>query len=152
MIKNQVGQSSLSLARIQTEDKPVPTYYKKCQNPDDPKNFPISLSFQRMEKDRQMMTAELLDLLVRMTPPSHRLELVVDNNNGLETAKAVITANSHVKRSLADLRADLAVLEFESKLLSRLLYKLHNRFRNDRGYKALRILEKSGKCVCKETV
>jgi hypothetical protein len=101
-----------------------------------------------MEKDRQIMTAELLDLLVRMTPPSPKLEVVVDNNNeGLETAKVVISANSHVKRRLADLRADLAVLEFELKLLSRLLYKLHNRFRNDRGYKALRILEKSGKSV-----
>ncbi len=98
------------------------------------------------------MTAELLDLLVRMTPPSHRLEVVADNNNcGLATAKVVISANSHVKQRLADLRADLAVLEFECKLLSRLLYKLHNRFRNDRGYKALRILEKSGKCVFKES-
>ncbi len=94
------------------------------------------------------MTAELLDLLVRMTPPSPRLEVVADNNNGgLETAKVVIGANSHVKQRLADLRADLAVLEFELKLLSRLLYKLHNRFRNDRGYKALRMLEKSGKSV-----
>jgi hypothetical protein len=111
----------------------------------------LSLSFQRMEKDRQMMTAELLDLLVRMTPPSHRLEVVVDNNNeGLETAKVVISANSHVKRRLADLRADVNVLEFELKLLSRLLYKLHNRFRNDRGYKALRMLEKSGKCVLRD--
>ncbi len=94
-----------------------------------------------------MMTAELLDLLVRMTPPSHRLEVVDNNNEGLEMSKAVITANSHVKRRLADLRADLAVLEFELKLLTQLLYKLHNRFRNDRGYKALRILEKSGE-VC----
>jgi hypothetical protein len=110
-------------------------------------NLPISLSFQRMEKDRQTMTAELLNLLVQMTPPSHKLEVVADNNNGLETAKIVISANSHVKRRLADLRADLAVLEFELQLLSRLLYKLHNRFRNDRGYKALRMLEKSGKSV-----
>ncbi len=94
------------------------------------------------------MTAELLELLIRMMPPSHRLEAVVDNNNeGLETAKVVIRANSHVKRRLADLRADLAVLEFELQLLRRLLYKLHNRFRNDRGYKAMRILEKSGKSV-----
>ncbi len=91
------------------------------------------------------MTAELLELLIRITPPSHRLEVVA--NNELETAKVVITANSHVKRRLAGLRADLAVLEFELQLLSRLLYKLHNRFRNDRGYKALRMLEKSGKCV-----
>ncbi len=99
------------------------------------------------------MTAELLDLLVRMTPPSPRLEVVVaDNNEGLETAKVVISANSQVKRRLADLRADLAVLVFELKLLTQLLYKLHNRFRNDRGYKALRILEKSGKSVFKETV
>ncbi len=93
------------------------------------------------------MTAELQELLVRMTPPSSKLEVVVDNNSGLETAKVVISANSHVKRRLADLRADLSVLEFELKLLSQLLYKLHNRFRNDRGYKALRILEKSGKSV-----
>merc|ERR1711872_201237 len=37
----------------------------------------------------------------------------------------------------------MRLMSFEKKLLSRLLYKHHNRFRNDRGYKALRILEKS---------
>ena len=36
------------------------------------------------------------------------------------------------------------LLKEESQLLDRILYKNHNRFRNDRGYKAIQILQKSG--------
>ena len=38
----------------------------------------------------------------------------------------------------------LKLLTIERVFLDRLLYKHHNRFRNDRGYKSLRILLKSG--------
>ena len=39
------------------------------------------------------------------------------------------------------------LLKEESQLLDRILYKNHNRFRNDRGYKAIQILQKSGTVI-----
>ena len=90
------------------------------------------------------MASELIGLFSRTPSPSLRLSEV---SSDLEAIKAIITANNGVKRVLTDLRAELVVLEFEVKLLRQLLFKLHNRFRNDRGYKALRILEKSGTLI-----
>ena len=95
-----------------------------------------------MENCLQTAAAELLSLLARTEPPAP--SLTVARDTGLDRTKAIISANTSLKRLLAEMSSHLTVLEFELKLLRQLLYKLHNRFRNDRGYKALRILEKSG--------
>ena len=95
-----------------------------------------------MENCLQTAAAELLGLLARTEPPAP--SLTVARDTGLDRTKAIISANTSLKRLLAEMSSHLTVLEFELKLLRQLLYKLHNRFRNDRGYKALRILEKSG--------
>jgi len=57
--------------------------------------------------------------------------------------KLVCISFSTMKSEMRILQKGMRLMSFEKKLLSRLLYKHHNRFRNDRGYKALRILEKS---------
>ena len=44
---------------------------------------------------------------------------------------------------IEEIEDDLNTLAGEFKLLSHILYKNHNRFRNDKGYKDLRMLEKT---------
>jgi hypothetical protein len=102
-----------------------------------------------MENCHQM-AADLLSLLVRTQQPFPNLMMA--RHLGLEDCKAIITANTGLKRLLVEINSQLSVIEFELKLLRQLLYKLHNRFHNDRGYKAMRILEKSGKFSFKEFI
>jgi len=60
-----------------------------------------------------------------------------------EQARTLARERWRAKDALVEMREDLCVLGEELKLLSQVLYKIHNRFRNDKGYKDLRMLEKS---------
>jgi len=60
-----------------------------------------------------------------------------------EQARTLARERWRAKDALVEVREDLCVLGEELKLLSQVLYKIHNRFRNDKGYKDLRMLEKS---------
>jgi hypothetical protein len=55
----------------------------------------------------------------------------------------IIRGVSLIKPKLGVCDKDLETFKFELKLLSQILYKNHNRFRNDKGYKDARMLEKS---------
>lgn len=57
--------------------------------------------------------------------------------------KTVIKWRTRVRMVLVEVKQDLSSMEEEVKLLTTNLYKNHNRFRNDKGYKTLRMLEKS---------
>jgi len=59
------------------------------------------------------------------------------------TLKKIIRAKWKIKSKFDDAEKDLGIVVEELKLLSQILYKNHNRFRNDKGYKDLRMLEKS---------
>ena len=61
----------------------------------------------------------------------------------VETLRRIIRAKWKAKSKTEEIQSDLNVLETEFKLFSHILYKNHNRFRNDKGYKDLRMLEKS---------
>ena len=49
----------------------------------------------------------------------------------------------NLKNKFGEIETSLGILAPELKLFSHILYKNHNRFRNDKGYKDLRMLEKS---------
>ena len=57
----------------------------------------------------------------------------------------IIRNINKIKPKLGFCDKDIATLKFELKLLTQILYKNHNRFHNDKGYKDLRMLEKSVK-------
>jgi len=59
--------------------------------------------------------------------------------------KRIIQLRWKLKDALEGFEGDLARLNEEGNLLSQVLYKIHNRFHNDPGYKDLRMLEKSTK-------
>jgi len=61
----------------------------------------------------------------------------------MDTLKKVIRAKWKVKSKFEDVKKDLGIITEELKLLSHILFKNHNRFRNDKGYKDLRMLEKT---------
>ena len=60
-----------------------------------------------------------------------------------ESLKAVIKSRTRIRSSEADNKKDIKILTEELKLLNTVLFKNHNRFRNDKGYKTLRMVEKS---------
>lgn len=55
----------------------------------------------------------------------------------------IIRSVNIIKPKLSSCETDITTLQFELKFLSQILYKNHNRFHNDKGYKDLRMLEKS---------
>ena len=57
--------------------------------------------------------------------------------------KTIIKSRSKIRTIEAESKDNLKILKDEYKLLNTLLYKNHNRFRNDKGYKTLRMIEKS---------
>jgi len=61
----------------------------------------------------------------------------------VENLRRLIGIKSKIKRNFGDIEKDLDILNSEFNLFSHILYKNHNRFRNDKGYKDLRMLEKS---------
>jgi len=65
-----------------------------------------------------------------------------------EQMKTVIKWRTRIRMVITELKDGLLQLEEELKLLTTLLYKNHNRFRNDKGYKTLRMLEKSCLRLC----
>ena len=63
---------------------------------------------------------------------------------GFETdAIKIIRAKGNARSKFEEAECDLGIVSEELKLFSKILYKNHNRFRNDNGYKDLRMLEKS---------
>ena len=48
-----------------------------------------------------------------------------------------------IKETLGAMKADLQIILEEEVLLNQVLYKIHNRFHNDRGYKDLRMFDKT---------
>jgi len=63
--------------------------------------------------------------------------------------KAIITSRTIVRNNLSEAKEVLPKLVEESKLMTTFLYKNHNRFRNDKGYKLTRMVEKSVQKVLK---
>eukprot|EP00090_Calanus_glacialis_P014103 TRINITY_DN22753_c0_g1_i1.p1 TRINITY_DN22753_c0_g1~~TRINITY_DN22753_c0_g1_i1.p1 ORF type:complete len:390 (+),score=108.14 TRINITY_DN22753_c0_g1_i1:37-1170(+) len=61
----------------------------------------------------------------------------------VEVLRKIIRAKWKARSKTEDIEDDLGTLADEFKLLSHILYKNHNRFRNDKGYKDLRMLEKT---------
>jgi len=61
----------------------------------------------------------------------------------LKSLNNLIGVRGSILAVVPEIKSDLAVLSKELKLLSQLLYKIHNRFRNDKGYKDIRMFEKS---------
>jgi len=57
----------------------------------------------------------------------------------------IVAVRSSLKEKVEKMKGCLALIQGEELLLSRVLYKNHNRFRNDKGYKDLRMLEKTVK-------
>jgi hypothetical protein len=62
---------------------------------------------------------------------------------GLEERKSITRLRWRVKRPIGGVKDDLQIIREEAVLLNQLLYKIHNRFRNDKGYKDLRILDRT---------
>jgi len=61
----------------------------------------------------------------------------------LDHVGTLVLAKEKIRLELEKVSKDKIILDEELKLLSRFLYKNHNRFRNDKGYKCLRMVEKS---------
>jgi len=61
----------------------------------------------------------------------------------LDHVGRLVLAKEKIRLELEKVSKDKIILDEELKLLSRFLYKNHNRFRNDKGYKCLRMVEKS---------
>ena len=61
----------------------------------------------------------------------------------VDALRKIIRAKWKARSKIEDIDDDLNTLADEFKLLSHILYKNHNRFRNDKGYKDLRMLEKT---------
>jgi len=59
--------------------------------------------------------------------------------------KRIIQLRWKLKDALEGFEGDLSRLNEEANLLGQVLYKIHNRFHNDPGYRDLRMLEKSTK-------
>jgi len=55
----------------------------------------------------------------------------------------LIEIKRKLKNKFGEIEDSLSILASELKLFSHMLFKNHNRFRNDKGYKDLRMLEKS---------
>jgi len=60
-----------------------------------------------------------------------------------ETMKTIIKSRTKIRSIEVESKDNIKILKDEFKLLHTLLYKNHNRFRNDKGYKTLRMIEKS---------
>jgi len=60
-----------------------------------------------------------------------------------ETMKTIIKSRTKIRTTDVESKENIKILKEEAKLLNTILYKNHNRFRNDKGYKTLRMIEKS---------
>jgi len=57
--------------------------------------------------------------------------------------KIIIKSRTKIRTTEVESKENIKILKEEAKLLNTILYKNHNRFRNDKGYKTLRMIEKS---------
>jgi len=60
-----------------------------------------------------------------------------------ETMKIIIKSRTKIKSTEVESKENIKILKEEAKLLNTILYKNHNRFRNDKGYKTLKMIDKS---------
>jgi len=60
-----------------------------------------------------------------------------------ETMRTIIKSRTWIRTIEVESKDNIKILKDEFNLLHTLLYKNHNRFRNDKGYKTLRMIEKS---------
>jgi len=79
--------------------------------------------------------------LAESPPPNNTVHSY--KNYDIKALKKMIKKHTEFKRERTTSDEGLKLLETELRFLERILFKNHNRFRNDRGYKALRILQKS---------
>lgn len=83
-----------------------------------------------------------MDLLKHaLLPPP--ISTTIPKDFEMELLKKLNRIKGKVKSKLPDMDNCLEIVAKELNLFSHVLYKNHNRFRNDKGYKDLRILEKS---------
>jgi len=86
---------------------------------------------------------ELVELLMTHSTAPSDAQLSKHHTFPLTSVKEIIRNNSSIKSIIQEMSEGVKLLKEESQLLDRILYKNHNRFRNDRGYKAIQILQKS---------
>jgi len=90
------------------------------------------MHFQRMDP-----------LLVLASQPPPIVATVPLNNLNFDNLKKIVALKWEIKDPIAEVVKDLSILKEEFVLLNQVLYKIHNRFHNDKGYKDLRMYEKS---------
>jgi len=88
--------------------------------------------------------ADLLLLKEAVGPPPMNT-LVPAPTEPEPAIKRIIQLRWKLKDALEGFDGDLSRFNEEGNLLAQVLYKIHNRFHNDPGYKDLRMLEKSAK-------
>ena len=89
--------------------------------------------FQSM--DLQLLAAAMAAPPMNTTVPAKHL----DQKDEKEIGKL----KWRIKETLGGMKADLQIVLEEEVLLNQVLYKIHNRFHNDRGYKDLRMFDKT---------
>jgi len=82
-------------------------------------------------------------LLLLAVQPMPITTTILDPSLDLKSLNKLVGFRGSILALLSEVKSDLSVLAKELKLLSQLLYKIHNRFRNDKGYKDIRMFEKS---------
>jgi len=88
--------------------------------------------------------ADLYFLKEAVSPPPMNT-LVPAPTDANHAVKRIIQLRWQLRDALEGVDGDLSRLNEEENLLSQFLYKIHNRFHNDPGYRDLRMLEKSTK-------
>lgn len=97
-----------------------------------------------MRKDLNIVGVSEMDPLLKLVLDPPPISTTI-HHPAFETGllKKIIRAKWKMKRRFEEIEADLLIVSEEFKLLSHVLYKNHNRFHNDKGYKDLRMLEKT---------
>lgn len=83
-------------------------------------------------------------LLVRAAQPPPIITKMVKSDMNSNVLRKIVELKWKLKSSLEEV-SGLKTLKEEFTLLNQILYKIHNRFHNDKGYKDLRMYEKSMK-------
>jgi hypothetical protein len=82
---------------------------------------------------------ELLELLNEAAPSINIVKIPVDNL----TLREIISHQSNLRQALGKIEKGIKLLENENHLLTRILYKDKNKYRNDHGFKTMQMLRKS---------
>ena len=108
------------------------------------KSFPLKpLQIKYVNKFCTHRSMDFPDPLLEEVLAAPPMNTLLASSVSAEQARTLARERWRAKDALVEVREDLCVLGEELKLLSQVLYKIHNRFRNDKGYKDLRMLEKS---------